>query len=273
MIIRISTYYHPLIIICIILSMCNYFDIIYTLIWSLVFHQTKTPTRSTAWWGSADNDTPGQADKPCPRNDVHSYWCVARDFPYEWGQLVRQFNDLDDEFATMGGQEESSNAPSALRLISFLVLPAHSCELCGRTFRSEWQLANHKWSKHKLRCNIREFVSDISRCPVCCTEFFSRARLLKHLLDKRVRSSIRGALCRAWFLRRSLKSVPPERLIELDARDAAAVKTSRRQGHTNLVVDRPCQKQGPSILKRRLVPLDSARPRKRLRVKTRPYET
>ena len=57
------------------------------------------------------------ADMPCPRNDVHSYWCVARDFPHEWGQLVRQLNDLDDEFATMGEQAESSNAPSALRLI------------------------------------------------------------------------------------------------------------------------------------------------------------
>ena len=69
-----------------------------------------------------------------------------------------------------------------------------------------------------------------------------------------------------------MKRIPAERLKELDSRDAVVSKASRRAGHTSLVVDRPCQKHGPSILKRKAVPTGDAQPKKRLRRKTRPNE-
>ena len=193
---------------------------------------------------------------PSPTEAMAPYWNIAREFPHEWKMLVREFRDLAEESEEQQSSKTYSALDGALE---------HACELCDKRFPSERQLANHRWSKHKTRCCIRQFVGDISKCPVCETDFLSRARLVKHILEQRVRSKTRGASCRTLYLQGPLTLVPSERLMRLESRDAGLAKSSRRLGHTSLHADRPC-------IKRKSTTSDDARPRKRLRAKTPPEE-
>ena len=200
------------------------------------------------------------ADLPLPSDDIGPYWRIARDFPHEWKALVRQLCDVEDD-SVKTKRTTDTTIPLSAPL-------SHACDVCDKQFASARQLSCHKWSKHRTRCNIRQVIGDISCCPVCKTDFFSRARLVKHLLEKRVRSRFRAASCRELFLRSNPEMVPADCVQFLETRDAAVAKAARREGHTSLIADRPCQRHGPSILKRKAMSTD-LRPKKRLRVKTR----
>ena len=203
------------------------------------------------------------ADLPHPSEDIQSYWRIARDFPYEWKMLVRGLCAHRDDCAhDFPGSRAPAQPTSAF---------VHKCCECEKLFPSARQLATHCWSKHGARCNIRRYIGDISCCPICGTDFFSRARLVKHLLEKRVRSKNRGHSCRERFLQTAMEEVPPATLRSLESRDAAVARAARRDGHTNVIASRPCQRHAPSILKRPLAVIEQ-QPRKRLRTKTRPNE-
>ena len=143
----------------------------------------------------------------------------------------------------------------------------YACEVCGARFANGRKLSSHKWSKHGIRCKIRQFVDDETCCPVCDTEFYSRARLVKHLLEKRVRSRTRGVSCRDQFLLSRSKRIPTERVNMLDQRDANVAKAARRKGHTSSIADWPCERRAPSILLKRRPAEDAVpmRPQKRNR--------
>ena len=120
-------------------------------------------------------------------------------------------------------------------------------------------MSSHKWSKHGIRSKILQLVDDETCCPVCDTECYSCARLVKHLLEKRVRSRTRGVSCRDQFLLSRSKRIPTERVNILDQRDANVAKAARRKGHTSIIADRPCDRRAPSILLKRR-PADDAVP-------------
>ena len=205
---------------------------------------------------------------PSPQDGILPYWSIARDFPYEWKAIVRQLNDVDDDCSQTKEQNVTTTADPQLQAPIEVV--GYACGVCGFRFATERQLSTHKWSKHKIRSDIRQYIGDVSVCPVCDTEFYSRARLVKHLLEKRVRSRTRGKSCRYLFLQKDLEIVPAANVQVLDSRDAAVAKVARREGHTSVIAGRPCQRHGPNILKRKAATHNDPQPRKRLRVKAHP---
>ena len=124
------------------------------------------------------------------------------------------------------------------------------CEACGVSFDALRKLSAHKWSKHGTRSGIRQLVGDTCVCPVCGTDFKTRARLIKHLLERRVRSKCRKVSCQSVFLGLKHKVVPADVLAGLEARSAVCASASRKEGHTSIVATTPCQRTKPSVLKR-----------------------
>eukprot|EP00973_Karenia_brevis_P085458 11858201-Karenia_brevis.AAC.1 len=61
------------------------------------------------------------------------YWRLAPDFPHEWKTLVNLVDSVEDDVR--------SNGTSSPRNVG---LTSHACELCGKCFATEKQLASHK---------------------------------------------------------------------------------------------------------------------------------
>ena len=122
------------------------------------------------------------------------------------------------------------------------------CDICGAPRENHKKLAVHRWAKRRITANVRTFIGDTSICAICGTDFFSRARLVKHLLERRVRSKTRGASCQAAFLQSNPAPVPATLLHELESRDAAAFKAERKEGHTSTIAGRPCRRTQTSVL-------------------------
>ena len=127
---------------------------------------------------------------------------------------------------------------------------AFTCPTCGSTFDAERKLTAHAWSKHGVRCSIREYIGDISICMACHTDFKSRARLVKHLLEKRIRSTTRGISCRDAFVRSSPAKIEHGLFCSLEARDAQVAQACRLKGHTSVIAKGACKRGAPSVLKR-----------------------
>ena len=123
-----------------------------------------------------------------------------------------------------------------------------TCDVCGVGWESHNKLAVHKWAKHRIKSDVRTFIGDTSKCVVCGTDFRSRARLVKHLLERRTRSTTRGTSCQEAFLSRDPAPVPYDKLRELEARDAAQYKAERKMGHTSVIAKSACLRTQPSIL-------------------------
>ena len=127
------------------------------------------------------------ASMPDPHEDLQSYWSLAKSHPAEWKQLVKMyFTSAEDARNTKGATSVSAMSP------------AHDCQAflctdCGLVFPDHRRLSTHRWSKHGVKNDIRAYIGDISSCPVCKTQFHSRARLIKHLLERRVRAKSRLA--------------------------------------------------------------------------------
>ena len=119
----------------------------------------------------------------------------------------------------------------------------HIFSLCEASFPTARQLSSHSWAKHRQRGSIRQNVGNISACPVCKNEFFSRARLIKHLLERRVRSKTRGYSCRLVFMDQFANRVPSNELQLLDSKalhwpkrlDGWVTRTSLRTDRASVV--------------------------------------
>ena len=126
------------------------------------------------------------ADMPNAGEDCQQYFNFARDFPEEWKALVKRYHTPHDDFTPMKRSNANTPAPQQ---------GTHKCEQCGQDFQDERQLKTHMWSKHKVKASFRNKVGDISVCPVFHTQFHTRQRLIKHLLEKRVRAKNRSRSC------------------------------------------------------------------------------
>ena len=174
--------------------------------------------------------------------DNREYWKLARDFPHEWRALVKLYfvtredcNNRSRSKAGAGGSPEDE---------------AFSCEVCGDLLGDWRRLAVHKLLKHGIKNDVRCFVDDVSRCPVRDVKFHTRARLIKHVSERRVRSVRRTAKCQQLYMISTAYRVTAGLLQKLKERDKRACKDARRSGHSNVIAGVPCRRHRPSILKR-----------------------
>ena len=155
----------------------------------------------------------------------------------------------------------------AQRPFSVAVANTLCCELCAnKVFQSQKALDQHKRVKHKIRTPVADLLGDVSKCPVCSTDFGSRVRLITHLSDRRIRSKVRKTNCHYEFVRRSQSTIDSEQLATLHSKDSAARKAATKCGHTHVLADRPAKRNAPSVLKK----AGKEQPRRRLRGKQRP---
>ena len=159
----------------------------------------------------------------------------------------------------------------------------YSCDLCEYRAASLRQVTMHRWAAHKKICNIRMHVADISCCPSSKVDFWSRPRLIKHLLETRIRSKHRTQSCRDHFMMHLPRVVDRETFDMLEARDREALRKARKDGHSHILATKPAKAYCNSILKGRENPAarkrrteqgfpELERPRKRLRCKTNPKD-
>ena len=107
------------------------------------------------------------------------------------------------------------------------------CIRCGQEFRTRCALAGHEAAFHRKRRWSRAFVVS-GVCPVCSTNFHSRARCMNHL----ERDSL---VCRQVALQGGLPELSPAEQSVLDKEDAAHKACCRRLGISHL--------QGPAALR------------------------
>jgi hypothetical protein len=183
----------------------------------------------------------------------------VRSHPREWKTIVHLYSCPYEDAKAKPADQDSAGAYG------------FECEVCSRSFSSGRSLAAHKWSKHRLTSEFRKFVDDWSICPICKTDFHSRARLVKHLAERRQRAMSRKESCCHAFLASNPTEVDGSILHVLEARDRGIARSARLAGHSNILATRPSIRLRPSILKR----VHPARtehgdmvPRRRLRAKT-----
>ena len=173
---------------------------------------------------------------PCPIVDLKSWFDLAEHHPREWGLLVNNYFEYCDDVV----KARECGA----------VLPAiYSCDLCDYRASSLRQVSMHRWTKHKAPCNVRMHVADVSCCPICDVEFWSRPRLIKHLLETRVRSKNRSSSCRELLIKSCPPLVDKELLCTLEARDREELRKARKDGHSHIIASKPSRANRDSILK------------------------
>ena len=96
--------------------------------------------------------------------------------------------------------------------------------------------------KHKAKSSVRKHIGDISVCPTCGSDFRSRARLIRHLLDKRVRSSRRSVSCQHAFLQSNPCTIPDHEYKRLEARDLMHARKHRKLGYQQEPASIPCSR-------------------------------
>ena len=179
-----------------------------------------------------------------PGVDVTPYWDIVNNYPTEWREIVSEYFDSNDDAASsnclLPGFEENPHIERR----------CFQCDLCeAATFATAKALDQHRRIKHERTSVISSLVPDTSVCRICSTDFFSRARLISHLSDKRIRSKTRGTNCHFQFLARpgvELSRQERTRLQEIQRQD---VREARKSGHTHVIAVRPAVRTEPSVLK------------------------
>lgn len=208
------------------------------------------------------NALPGKLESmPDPRQNLDAYWRLARDHQNEWRALVVLYHDVAEDPRNIRKDKRttSRNANHSS--------PVLECGTCGEGFADQRRLATHQWAKHGTKSDIRTYVGDISLCPICKTDFVSRARLIKHLSERRARAKHRRTTCRQAFMSSVTYRVTDGILLKLESRDKNMYRCARKAGHMHVIAEVPCKRTAPSILKRQLIEQDWL-PTRRLRQKT-----
>ena len=182
-------------------------------------------------------------EMPPPRVNLKTWWSLICDFPNEWKDLVQLY------FTT---SEDYNFSASAARVPESREIPAlFSCELCGYTCDQYRKLANHRWAKHRIKCDVSKFIGHVTRCPACQVEFHERVRLIRHLSERRIRSKHRTETCSQVILSNAFAPVSAPNLYKLELKDAEKRKQARRMGFSSVLSTQPALPTSQHILKRR----------------------
>ena len=192
--------------------------------------------------------------------------------------MVKQYvvfqNDAPQETSSKGGL----CLPSLSSLLPACVVPTAAaapvwrCELCEvKPFSSNKALEQHKCVKHGSWVAVGALVPDISVCPVCDTNFWSRHRLVGHLSETRVRSRVRATTCNA-ELRKMWQvgawKVDPVEVADLEAQRRSELRNAQRRGSSHVPAVLPARRGKPSVLKGRPAGDRRDLPRRRVRSKS-----
>ena len=108
------------------------------------------------------------SELPDPTESLVPYWTLARNYPGEWKAIVELYkthnDDVDNSKQVVFGQNQGSQ----LNANSFC------CGVCGKSWDSWRKLSVHKWSKHGMRSDIRQFVGDVCVCVLFVAQTSSR---------------------------------------------------------------------------------------------------
>ena len=196
-----------------------------------------------------------------PRSDPSEFWRIICMCPCEWKLIVKCYFTVDDDTAinvvVPGAAWEASASPMhvpsphiAVPVAEPSMAASFACEVCKTAFFTSFKaLCQHKRIRHNIRSPIATHIQDISICPICCTDFQSRPRLLAHLSDGRVRSLTRKTSCRAEFL--ANLGLPSSAVLDgqLRAQQNSNAKQDRRLGKTSPVAVMPAVRGRPATLK------------------------
>jgi hypothetical protein len=97
--------------------------------------------------------------------------------------------------------------------------------------------------------NIGQLVPNITVCPVCSTNYFTRTRLVQHLSEKRIRSKVRKTSCRLLFLDSKPNRLGTDTINALQLAAREVLRVARKQGRTHERASRPALRSAPHILK------------------------
>ena len=172
---------------------------------------------------------------PNSASHLQAYWDLAAHFPREWRQIVKMYHSTHDD-AQYGWPTHASKRKAASPI------SCHRCDTCDLHFDSWRSLSTHRWFKHGIKSGWRKYVGDISVCPCCKTDFHTRARLIKHLAERRVRSRHRTQTCQEMLMELRPPIISEDALQLLETCDAEVLASARHRGHTNVLADVPSKK-------------------------------
>ena len=86
----------------------------------------------------------------------------------------------------------------------------------------------HMWAKHHIRSSIRHHIGNVSVCPVCNVDFWSRSRSIKHLADNRIRAKSRTVSCVDAFWRTNPPVIPADEYERLESIETIERKAARK---------------------------------------------
>ena len=192
-------------------------------------------------------------EMPDPKLQPRVWALLINEFPHEWRELVNGYAEYEDPCIDHVSQSQVGQHEFA-------------CTLCSShpAFKNARALASHMRSKHKITNPLNRYIDNSGICPICGTNFFSRARVLTHVSETRVRNKSGRKSCR----QRLLKGEFPQISDTVFADAVLATRTERREaqrrGRTHVLATLPAKRQLG------LEQYSGLRPLKRLRSKTAP---
>ena len=120
--------------------------------------------------------------------------------------------------------------------------PLHlACSECSASFYTEKALLAHRRVKHEKHAKTAKYVGRCTLCPVCCTKFASRTRLVAHLAEQRARGQ-RGTTC-GHVIRAGLVRLPSAEDFEHACEsDRAKRAHARKRGKTQPLAEWPAKR-------------------------------
>ena len=199
-------------------------------------------------------------------------WCrCIVNYPHWWETVVSEFT-----LHTMA-LDVKDHSREALSVDRF------KCGICNTNFMTKKALNAHMRARHGQRNPLQRYLGKTPRCPVCCSVFSSRTRLLAHVADHRTRGR-RRLSCHAILTAGLVAPISCQELAEANEIDRDARKRARKRGHTQPLSLLPPKRQRHDLSFREsarqslqhgnapscsnALDWQSLRPTKRLRAKT-----
>eukprot|EP00973_Karenia_brevis_P053974 7496819-Karenia_brevis.AAC.1 len=114
---------------------------------------------------------------PCPTVHLEPWFEFMCAFPSEWKELVAMY--FDD-----GSMDENTT----LTVDGIETGAFFRCTLClSKNFKNSKALAQHMRIKHKVTNPVNKYIDGSGICPACGVNFFSRAKVLTHASETRMR--------------------------------------------------------------------------------------